>query len=745
MRLSFAFFTILLAATYSSTAVAQRTWHPTITGNSPTAMVHGATITITGTDLSPPGWRRILRFRGKYFASIATRALNPYFSNTQFPIAADRDMRGDSVSIEWIVADDSVARVNPIPVNERVRYLPTPFVVHAPPVLTFGGEVITPDLGPRFNLMTIENGLGVVRGKWLRDVRFSGSFAEVQLRGLSITSGLSDDRAVFIPPTQKTTGWFTIEHAFGRDSVAITYALPPAPTQVVQQTPTGTAPLSPSNTLVRGKTYVIRGQHLSIVHTLAGTTSTKRGTPQLGSLNITPVFASDTNIVFTVPATYSGTSATLGVSTPRGSASLGTFTIASPALPINVTGITSPTKTGVETTVLVSGRSLQLYAALDIPLNSKDHEWGSIIVTQTGGPPGLVKVPSRPVPVTGPSTEFKISGGDVQSSTQVTITVAHESNGVNGQVTQTRQRTFTLRPPHPVRIEGPTTVTAGTSQEFTVRFDSATTTSSTIFALLSSSNPNVVPVPVSATLSGDRATFTATIPPAWQPGGTATLSATLDGATTSLPLTIQLPQIQQLTLYAKNTVITSALPYSEFRAEARFNGRLANVANVSIASGDTALDRVNTSMELLASDGLTFTEHFKVTAGLSQPRSVTLTASYGSSTRTINLSLIPIVISTFTATPSGGTGGSTITATAIFSHPLAVSMHVAFASADTMRATVTPATTTAPQGATSQVVSILLKGPVTSSRQVPITVTLRLGSASGTIISTQTTVVTVNP
>lgn len=754
MRLLPALLTFLLAAALTrGTAEAQRTWHPTITGNSPTETTHGGVITITGTDLSPPGWRKALRYRSKYALSGGNYLLNFSGGSTQFTIAADRDMRGDSVWIEWVVDVDSLARNNPIPSHERVRYLPTAFVVHAPPDLTYGGELITPDIGTRFSMMTIVNGQAVIKGRWLRDIRFSGSFAGVDLRGLSVTyeplgsttrvdacCERGADRAVFIPPAQKMSGWLRIEHAFGRDSMAVTMAFPPVPSQVVQQTTTGTAPLSPANTLLRGKTYVIRGQNLSLTHSLGGTTSIKRGTPQLGGTSITPVFATDTNIVFTVPATFSGTSTTLGVTTPRGSATLGTFAIATPALPLNVTGTSSASN------VLVSGRSGQVIATVDIPPGTKDHEWGNLVVTQTGGPPGAVRLPARPVPVTGPSTEIKLAGGDVQSSTQVTISIAHETSGVNGQVTQTQQRSLTVRPPHPIKLSGNDVVTAGATQEFTVTFDSATSTRSTIFVLLSSTNPNVVSVPVSATLSGDRATFTATIPPVFQAGGATTLSATLDGATVSLPLTVQLPQIQQITLYegGRTSVITSARPDAVIRAEARFNGRLVSNANVRIESGDTALVSRNATTNGLSSDGLTYVQHFYVRPGLSQQRTAPIIGSYATS-RTANINLIPIVISSFTATPSSGTGGTTITATAIFSHPLPLDRHVTFASGDTSRATVTPASSAMSEGATSKVVSILLKGPVTVARQVPITVTLRAIAPTGPIVSTHTIVVTVNP
>ena len=759
MRLLPVFLAMLLVATLHPRAThAQRTWHPTITGNSPMDLAHGATIVVAGTDLNPPGWKRQVIFKLKYSQGNSTRNIGYVGTAGRLPITADREMRGDSVRIEWLIDDDSLARLNPIPISERVRYLPTAFAVYSPPDLTFGGQVVTPDIGPSFSLMAVVNGLGVVKGKWMRSNKVTGSFAGVQFPAVSLTyeprgwtarvDACCDggaDRLAFTAPTQKTSGWLVIDNLLGRDSAAVTFALPPAPTQVVQQTATGIAPLSPSNSLVRGKTYVIRGQHLSITHTLSGTTSIKRGTPQLSGTAIAPVFASDTNIVFTVPSTFTGTSAALSVSTPVGSATLGTFAVVSPSLPINVTGISSPSKSGVETTVLTPGRSVELLAALEIPLGSKDHEWGNLMVTQTGGPPGAVRIPARSISVTGPSTSFKIAGGDVQSSTQVTIMVAHESNGVNGQVTQTQQRSFTVRPPHPIKIEGETSVTAGATHQFTVRFDSATSTSSSMFTLLSSSNPNVVAVPVSATLSGDRATFTATVPAAFQPGGTATLSATLDGATASLPVTVQLPQIQQLTLYQdRTTVITSALAGTSVRAEARFNGRLVNTANVMIESGDTSLTRVNSSYNGLSQDGLTYTQFFGVSPGLSQPGSVTITGRYFDS-RTASLSLIPIVISAFTATPNSGTGGSTITATAIFSSPLSMDRYVTFASADTMRATVSPASSVANTGATSKVVSILLKGPVTSPRQVPITATLRVGAPTGTIVSTQTIVVTVIP
>jgi hypothetical protein len=762
VRLSAASVTMLLATMlYPRTAEAQRTWHPTITGNSPNVLQHGAAITITGSDLNPPGWQRRLTFRGKYYQTSSPRVLSHNGSTTQFVITADRDMRGDSVRIEW-VAIDTLAAANPIPISERVRYLRTTFEVQAPPDLTFGGQVIAPDIGPSFRLMSLVNGRAVVKGRWLTrptlrilsfdGIKYSAASTAYEPRGwttrVDACCDNGADRVEFVPPTKKTSGWLLVDNSLGRDSAAVTFALPPAPTQVVQQTATGTAPLSPSNTVVRGRTYVIRGQHLSITHALSGTTSIKRGTPQLGSLAMTPVFASDTSIIFTVPGTFSAPSATLGVVTPLGSASLGTFSIASPSLPINVTGLSAPTKSGVQTTVLTPGTSVLMFAALDLPIGSKDHEWGSLIVTQTGGPAGAVRLPGRPIPVTGPSTEIKVGGGDVQTSTQVTITVAHESNGLNGQVTQTQQRSFTVRPPHPIKIEGNNTVTSGSTQVFTVRFDSATSTSSTMFTLLSSTNPNVAVVPVSATITGDRAVFTATMPPASQSGGTATLSASMDGATASLPVTVQLPQVQQLTLYDQTTVVTNALAAAVIRAEARFTGKVAPSGGLRITSGDTALVPFNSTLHTngLSFDGLKYTQHFQVSPGLSQPRSVTVTGtSSPTSTGTANVSLTPIVISTFTATPNSGGAGSTITATALFSAATKTTMHVTYASADTTKATVSPATSLVSPGTTSKVVSILLKGPVTTPRQVPITVTLRVFGDYGTIVSTQTVVVTVNP
>jgi hypothetical protein len=269
--------------------------------------------------------------------------------------------------------------------------------------------------------------------------------------------------------------------------------------------------------------------------------------------------------------------------------------------------------------------------------------------------------------------------------------------------------------------------------------------------LLSSSNPNVVAVPPSATIGSKLATFTATMPSVLQPGGTATLNATLDGATASLPVTVQLPQPQQVSFFqgASTNVLPSALPSASMRVEALFNGKLAPGATVNFASSDTSLAVLApvTSPnfhEGMGNDQLRFSRLVTLKPGISQQRQATITATYGSVSKTASITLIPITISSFTATPTSGVAGGTLTLTALLSTQASGSMHVTFASGDTARVVVNSPAAGFVSSA-SKSATVLLKGPVSSPRQVPIMVTLRAGGSNGPIVSTQTLVVTVNP
>jgi hypothetical protein len=147
----------------------------------------------------------------------------------------------------------------------------------------------------------------------------------------------------------------------------------------------------------------------------------------------------------------------------------------------------------------------------------------------------------------------------------------------------------------------------------------------------------------------------------------------------------------------------------------------------------------------LSPDGLQLTRYFVVSSGLFQQRSATITATAGGQSSTGTVTLMPVLISSFTAVPSSGTVGSSAQATVALSSAPLGGMHLSLVSADTSKATVSPTTHSVSAGTTSKVSSILLKGPVTSPRQVAITATLRAGGSGGPIVSQQTVVVTVNP
>ena len=519
----------------------------------------------------------------------------------------------------------------------------------------------------------------------------------------------------------------------------LTMAPPPVVSEVRIQEGTSTRVVTATAGLQRGATYVLRGQHLSLTRSTGGSISLKRGVPRLGTTDIVPMFASDTNIVFAVPATFAGTSAVLSAVTPMGTTSVGTFPIRNKVAAIGVTGVTPSSLT------IISGRDAELLATLDIPTNTPPEALGTLRIALPAGATSALNVPVNGFPVEkGGPTKLKVRGGELQSATPFTMTVAHESNTLGGQPTATRSVAVTVRPPHPVRFKDTGPLTAGSNPRLDVVLDSATRPSSTLFALLSSANPNIVNVPPSATMNRDLVPFTATIPPRAQPTNVA-LSATVDGVTISQPFQVVLPVPQTVTASA-----TTLRPYEEVLVTATMSGTLADGEAAAFVASDTILKVVSVGG---ASDPNGFDRRrsdppnsvrYVLSRGLLEQRQVQVSVSYGGQTRSVSITAQPVLLSSFSATPASAVSGTMLQATALLNVApptiqFAPSYQLEVTSADPTLASIDPFD---PTMGLSKVVIIRLKGAPTTPRQVPITATLKTG---GYVVSTKTTVVTVTP
>ncbi len=746
---------VLATTLYAPTrGVAQSAPVPTVSSVSPTIVTAGEPLTLTGTSLMPPiGWTVVLRGVARYGGGPITSSLTSQ-SLTQLrfnaPAASETPMR----LIYQPPLNDSLGNRNAISVHKREPQLPTPVVVQGPPSITWSGPTVAADLGTPFALFSLQGGQATIKGRWLRKsapatVTFNGAPLAVVAHSYEPTgvltalsgSGGGADRLVFAAPGTPGTGWLVVSHALGRDSAMLTMALPPVVSEVRVQDGATTRVVTAAQGLQRGMTYILRGQHLSLARTINGTVSLKRGVPRLGSTDLVPQYASDTNIVFTVPTTFVGTSAVLSVVTPIGTTTVGSFAIRNQVAAISVTAVTPTSLT------IISGRDAELQATLDIPINTPPEALGTLRIALPAGATSALDLPVNGFPVEkGAPTKLKLRAGELQSATPFTMTVAHESNTLGGQPTATRSVAVTVRPPHPVRFRNTGPLTAGSNPQLDVVLDSATRPSSTLFALLSSANPNIVNVPASATMSRDLVPFTATVPPRTQPTSVS-LSATVDGVTISQPFQVVLPVPQTVTASA-----STVKPYEEVLVTAVLNGTLATGEAAVFATSDTILKKLSSRN----TGGVPGTDRperndppnsvrYVTGRGLLEQRQVQVSVSYGGQTRSVSITAQPVLLSSFGASPASAVSGTALQATALLNVapptliPSQDRYRLEFTSGDTTFASVDPLVLTA---GLSNLVTIRLKGAPTTPRQVPITATLKTG---GYIVSTKTTVVTVTP
>jgi hypothetical protein len=637
------------------------------------------------------------------------------------------------------VTDSTVDR-NAIPPDARELVLPTPIVVQGPPDITWPGQTLTADIGANFPVLVVQNGQATIKGRWLRksgvpSLTFSGAALTVLQHSYeangSLTSlagsGQGADRLVFTAPTTKSTGWLTVSHPLGRDSALVTVSPPPVVNEVRAQVGASSAVLAAGQSLQRGGTYILRGQHLSITHTTSAGTSIKRGVPRLGSIDIVPTFASDTNIIFTVPATFAAASAALQAVTAAGTATVGVFPIVNAVANIAVSSVSPSSLT------IISGQQALLSATLNIPANTPPSALGVLRVLLPPGATNALTVRDAGYPVDGKApTEIKVTAADLLVATPLTMTVFHESNP-GGQGPGTRPVSVIVRPPHPVAFKDTSRLTAGTTSTLDVRLDAATRASSPLFVQLASSNPNAVPVPPTATMSGDNARFTVSLPPTAGPT-TATLSASVDGVTISQPFAVVMPVPISLT-----TSATTVQPGARLRVSATFSGNVYATHTPRFDVGDTALRVDQTSWQRTAN---TVSADVWVAARQSLARALPISITYGGVTLTRSVNLELPTITSWTSTPAAGRSGETLQATAVLSGSSSVSGQytVSVASGDTNYATIEPYNTVV--AGTSKVVVIRLRGTPTTPRPVPITATFK---SDGVILSTRTLVVTVNP
>lgn len=749
-----------VSLTIASTAAGQaKTYHPTITGISTTSPTPGQTVTLNGSDLAPPTWTVSLQYHDRYGSGFHDNViLSANVTSSSITFSAPSNVRPDSIVIQYTNAGAGNAGNNPIPLNERRVAVPQ-FVVQEKPHLdttgfasmtgiggvpfralavdahTLTGRFI---LGPLTGSLTTTGGLssggGLTGGTPTLTSSFSFSSAPtVTLGGTPVSVSTAKyvpttrDEVVISPSTSiphNTTGFLKLVTPNGADSVRLTFLQPPQNAHVFETF--GASAQVTNGQLVRGRQYQIRGKALvPRAQVSANTINAALPTVTIAAIPLNLLNAVsvnslvDTIVTFSVPTNTATNGGPLSLSHPGGTIQLGTFTVLQPPSPLQITGaVISPND-------IIGGSSATITLSLSpAPTNfSTAGELSIGIPASLSGainPISSVAITSNPMTITIPT---KV----IQTTATGNISVSHNTQGGGSANVAT-----TVRPPRPTAVAvTPDSIAGGASVNGTVSFDLPGQAT----VLLSSSNPSVVTVPASLVRTGgSTATFpiTSTVVTSATP---VSISASLNGISVAKTIVVRPGRLTNLTPSQSTVNAGESVPLT-----VTFDAPVTN-AQVTSASSDTALKVFPTSVT-----GTTKQFSANTTKSLVAPVSATLTATSGTDTKSVAVQINPISLTTFTVSPSGGTGGATLAATARLTRTAMQQQFMLLTSSDTSVATVANQFATFNIGEDVKIISILLK-PQSVSKSATITVTLHANNntSAASIINSKTITVTANP
>jgi len=371
---------------------------------------------------------------------------------------------------------------------------------------------------------------------------------------------------------------------------------------------------------------------------------------------------------------------------------------------------------------IIGGHSLNGQVHLNGPAPS-----GGLVVGLSSSNTAVATVlASITVPAGENKQSFTVTTVPVAQSTPFTITASA------GGVTRTAQRNVVPPSPDSVTLL-PGNFSGGQSSIGTVYL--AGTSAGGLVLGLSSSNTAVATVPssVTAPAGATTASFTVTTVPVAQ-STPVTITATAGGVSKTSSMNVLpfglytlslIAGVKPLAIAASATVTggTLATGQVDLSGPAPAGGLL-----VGLSSSNTAVAPVQPSVTVLP--GAAAALFTITTTAVAQPAPVTITATAGAVSKTAQLNVLPIVLSSVTFPSNSITGGTLATGQVNITDPGPPGgVVVGLSSSNTAVATVTPFVTV-PAGATTASFTITT-APV--AQPVPVTITAAAGGVSKTV------------
>jgi peptidoglycan/xylan/chitin deacetylase (PgdA/CDA1 family) len=256
---------------------------------------------------------------------------------------------------------------------------------------------------------------------------------------------------------------------------------------------------------------------------------------------------------------------------------------------------------------------------------------GGAVVTLSSSNPSAATVPASATIAAGNSnTMFAVTTAVVTASTTVTVTANYGGTS--------KTATVTVLPPSALSAIGlnPASVSGGSTSQATVTLNGSAPSGGAVITLTSSNaSTAMVPASVAIAAGATSATFTVnTVAVA------ATTNVTISADYNGISKTAQLTIITQSVLSSVSLNPASVLGGSSSQGTVVLSGAApTGGAAVLLSSGNSTVASVPASVTIAAgSTAATFTV---ATSSVSSPASVTITASYGGTSRTAGLTVTP--------------------------------------------------------------------------------------------------------
>ena len=729
---------------------------PAFSAMVPRLTTPGATVTISGSDLLPKGYRVEMEFVRRYLQSGEASTFRvPVTGNaSSVTFAAPANIRGDSVVLKFTQLTDAAA-----PLPQTAIRIPGTLAVVQPPELLPPAQTITVNGQARARLTT---GSFQIRGRHLlRPVVSDGrsnfgatlTTAAFSTTAIAIASATYDANATLpdgskgvdvlvltVPDlgfSGRTAALAINTHGGTASHAGAVYVEAPGVSQLSEFiSPGNLRPVSSGQPIFRGREYAVSGNSLNLV--VDGVTL-DNGRVRIAGVDQPIVNSTSGQLRFTVQTSVSNTAHQVTASTNLGSVQVGAYPIADPPLTLPLADavvVPSDAAGGTDLTATVS-------FAGTVPAGGSG---GDLVVTTSDF--NVFEGPStRVIPITtNPMTVTIRTGGrtnDITSNIRFRVS----------SLTDSLVRPVTLRKLVPTAVTFPASNSVIGGQSLTARvdfnvpvnypgvldggtfsFSCSIFTNRQIDGTWSSSDTTVARISPSFCIDENRETrsITTSVVPTTR---TVTISARVGSVTSSATLTVLPGQLNSVTIDRQSLVSMQAAT-GTLTMSAPLPG-----AAVLLASSDPA---VSVPAKLTLGSGLT--TNFQITTSpVATSRSVTITAVVNGITQTSTITLQPLQITSVTMNPASVTAGGNTVGTIRLNATINLPITVTLVSSDPAAATI-PATVSFAANQDAAIFSVQTVSPQSQVKTVTITATHSIVTPNaGTVSMSQTGTLTIQP